>query len=93
MYGKDIKRKGIVYGTIEKVDCELNPERIELKLNNLLEGNERLGDELNKVLNDNWQELWKDTKREYQRVFEIIMQERATKIMSKIPHNTLFPLN
>ncbi|KAF2881434.1 hypothetical protein ILUMI_24720 [Ignelater luminosus] len=89
LHGEEIQKKGTTYGDIKKVNLNFAPEKIEFRLDNLFGGNERLANEMNQVLNDNWKEVWEDTREGYEEALSLIFQDITNKIMKKVPFQNL----
>jgi hypothetical protein len=51
----------------------INPEMVWVNFENLFNGNKQLGDNINRVLNDNWKELLEDVKQGCTEVFDTVL--------------------
>lgn len=85
-----IEKNGVQYPELRRFILNLLPGKIEFKFDNLFGGNEILGNEMNRVLNDNWRIVWEDVKRSYEEAVEIILQDISNKILEKVPFGHYF---
>lgn len=63
------KKDGKTHFKVTNSTLNLNPKFIIFRLDNLFGGEKTLSDNLNKVLNDNWKELFHEMKSKYEEVF------------------------
>lgn len=71
-------------------DVTIQPERMYYQFDNLFDGDQRLGDEINKVLNENWDSIYNDVKPGYEKSFGLIFQGLAEAVFSRVPINNIF---
>lgn len=60
------------------------------KFDNLFNGDKKLGDEINKVLNENWESLFNDVKAGYDESFALIFKDLANRVFNRVPFNEIF---
>lgn len=75
---------------VKKYVITLEPENVKFNFENLFNGDERLGKEMNNILNENWSDVYNDVKSGYEESFGIIFGDFANRIYSKIPFKDLF---
>lgn len=68
----------------------LRPERVHFKFDNLFNGDERLGREINNVLNDNWDAVFTDVREGYEKSFGFIFQDLANRVYSRVPIKDIY---
>ncbi|KAF2900821.1 hypothetical protein ILUMI_05360 [Ignelater luminosus] len=88
---KLITKKNKGYIDCNDVTIKLDPQKIVFNFDNLFNGDERLGTEMNRLLNDNWKEIWEDVKHGYEDSLSIIIQDIGNKIIKKVPYDDLIP--
>lgn len=66
------------------------PEKMTFKFDNLFNGDQRLGDEINKVLNENWETLFNDVKPSYDESFALIFKDLTNRVFNRVPFNEIF---
>lgn len=88
--GEQVERKGKTYWDFKEYKVTLRPEKVIFKFDNLFDGDERLGTEINKVLNDNWDEVFTDVREGYEKSFGIIFHGLAKRVFSRVPIKDIF---
>ncbi|RZB54430.1 JHBP domain containing protein [Asbolus verrucosus] len=83
-------KKGVKYFKVANVTLVMDPQLIRFKLENLFDGDEALGRNINSVLNDNWKEVFADVKPSYEDAFGKIYFSIFNNVLSKVPVNELF---
>lgn len=66
------------------------PKKMTFKFDNLFNGDQRLGDEINKVLNENWESLYNDVKPGYDESFALVFKDLANRVFNRVPFNEIF---
>ncbi|KAG5886294.1 hypothetical protein JTB14_001513 [Gonioctena quinquepunctata] len=84
------EKKGKAYWRIKSYTVTLRPERLIYKFDNLFDGDARLGPEINKVLNDNWNEIFTDVRDGYEQSFGIIFHGLANRVFSRVALKDIF---
>lgn len=67
-----------------KETTTLDPEKLEFNFENLFDGDKKLGDQVNKALNDNWKAVWDDAKSEYEKAIATIIVKIVNDFFSTI---------
>lgn len=60
------------------------------KLDNLFDGDKALGDNINKVLNDNWKDIYDEIGGSYEEAFNTIFASIFKNILGKVSAADLF---
>lgn len=68
----------------------INPSLVTFNFDNLFDGDENLGNNINKVVNDNWKEVFGDVKSNYEEAFATIIQSLFNNLLGKVPIAELF---
>ncbi|KAF5284911.1 hypothetical protein FQA39_LY16866 [Lamprigera yunnana] len=92
MVGEKFSKKDHDYFEIKQFEVSLDPKMVKFDFQNLFNGDARLGDEMNKLLNDNWNEIFTDVKGGYEEALGAIFMGIANVIFKKVPFDEMFPL-
>lgn len=84
------EKKGKAYWSFKDYTVTLRPERVIFKFDNLFDGDSRLGDEINKVLNDNWDEVFADVREGYEKSFGLIFHGLANRVFTRVALEDIF---
>ncbi|KAJ8917358.1 hypothetical protein NQ315_002380 [Exocentrus adspersus] len=84
------EKKGQTYWSFKDYTVTLRPERVIFKFDNLFDGDARLGDEIGKVLNDNWDEVFTDVRDGYEKSFGLIFHGLANRVFTRVPLKDIF---
>lgn len=84
------KKADKMFWKVKSYTVEMQPEKISFKFDNLFNGNEALSDRIHSVVNENWQALWLDSKKDFEETYGKIYLELAQRIFSKIPVENIF---
>jgi len=88
--GEFFTKKGNTYAKFTTYELRLNPESTQFRFDNLFNGNKLLGDNMNQVMNDNWEDLYKDVRSGYEDVIGAALQNYANKLFSRVPFDQIF---
>lgn len=92
LIGGLIEKKGVKYVEIKSLKVHLNAEKVEFDFKNLFNGDPRLGPEMNRILNENWTEIFEDVKYAYGEAFGAIFKTIVNVIFKRVPYDDLFLL-
>lgn len=67
----------------------MKPEKLSFKFDNLFNGNKLLSDRVHTVVNENWQALWLESKKDFENIYGQIYQDLTNKFFSKIPIDSI----
>jgi hypothetical protein len=95
VFSENVKTKGVFpYDEFKKKDktfvkvisssLTLDPELVSFNFENLFNGDKKLGDNVNQVLNDNWREVFDDVIQDYIEVFNKILIAVFNNLFSKV---------
>ncbi|KAF2900824.1 hypothetical protein ILUMI_05363 [Ignelater luminosus] len=90
LHAETTEKKGKKYLKVKNCTLALTPGKVIYNFENLFNGDERLGAEMNKVLNDNWKEVFDDIGDQYAVAIQTILGDYADKIFSRVPYDDLF---
>ncbi|XP_063930474.1 protein takeout-like [Zophobas morio] len=82
---EEYEKKGKRYYRVVGHKLDIDPKRIEVKLDDLFGGDKALGDSMNQVMNDNWKELFEDVKSSYSEAFGSIFASIFNRLLVKVP--------
>jgi hypothetical protein len=68
----------------------MDPELVSYNFENLFNGDKQLGDNINRVLNDNWKEVFDDVKADYIKVVDRIIVQLFNNFFSKVSQEEAF---
>ncbi|KAF5272815.1 hypothetical protein FQA39_LY07842 [Lamprigera yunnana] len=91
MNGTHEFRKGVEYLKIFSTACSLEPKLVKIQFDNLFNGDKTLGDNVNKMLNDNWKEVFGEFKSAYEDAIAQYMHSISARVFDRVPLNDLFP--
>lgn len=83
-------KNGDTYYIPKSYDIRMTPSSIKFNYENLFDGNKLLGDNINKVLNEEWEALYKDVGRNYETNFARFCLLVTKAVFSNIPAKNLF---
>ncbi|KYB26932.1 Protein takeout-like Protein [Tribolium castaneum] len=87
---EEYERKNKKYYKIVNTGLTMSPKLIKFDLKNLFHGDKALGDNVLKVLNENWEEVFADVKSGYEEAFGQIFASIFSRLLEKISISELF---
>ncbi|XP_045467270.1 protein takeout-like [Harmonia axyridis] len=90
LQGEKVQKKGKEYIRIVNYTVALYPEKVGFKFDNLFNGDERLGTEINKVLNENQDAVFGDVRSGYEQSFGLIFQDLANRLFNRVALKDVF---
>ncbi|KAK5638094.1 hypothetical protein RI129_012389 [Pyrocoelia pectoralis] len=84
------KKNGKTYVEIKTFNVSLNPAMVRYDFENLFNGDGALGDSMNAVLNDNWQDIYEDVQPGYEEALGEVFKSLANLFFTKIPYDEMF---
>lgn len=90
LVGKQHKVKDVVYMTLEDFKFTFDTTRLQIKLENLFNGNKQLSDSMNVFLNENWADILGELKPAIQQAFGAAFGDISNRIFRKVPYHTIF---
>ncbi|KAH0815653.1 hypothetical protein GEV33_007138 [Tenebrio molitor] len=81
---EEFKKKDKTFVKVISSSLTLDPELVSFNFENLFNGDKKLGDNVNQVLNDNWREIFDDVIQDYIEVFNKILIAVFNNLFSKV---------
>lgn len=81
---EQVKRKGKTYMNFKDYTFNVSLKGVTFNFENLFNGDKRLGDNINKVLNENSLEVFEDVKHSYERAFGLVLKQLLNNLFSKV---------
>ncbi|KAF5297031.1 hypothetical protein FQA39_LY12245 [Lamprigera yunnana] len=91
MHGSKFEKKGVEYLKIQDVSVKYVPKHAEFHFDNLFNGDKELGDAMNKLINDNWHDLFEEVRGGFEEGFTHLFKHTTNAIFTKVPLDELFP--
>lgn len=88
--GKPIEKYGEIFLKIKKTRIVFDVMGLKLHFDNLFKGDKVLGDDLNRVLNENWKEVYSEVKKPVIKAFQDVYAKTMQNVFDTIPYNKLF---
>ncbi|XP_047098153.1 protein takeout-like [Schistocerca piceifrons] len=84
-----VVKDGQTYGRVLSFGFSLQPQRLHMDFENLFNGDKALGDNMNKFLNENWQEILKELQPAVEEAFGATFKEIVNRIYQRVPYKDL----
>lgn len=84
-------KNGDTYLKIKKFVVKFNPARVALQFDNLFEGDNLLGEQMNRFINENSDLLFKELQAPYEETFGLVFAKVSNDIFNRVPFNKIFP--
>jgi hypothetical protein len=81
---EEVRKNGKTYARFVKSDLDMSPGLIHFNFDNLFNGDKALGDSINKVMNENWKEVFEDVKSDYTETVNRILLSLLNGFFSKV---------
>ncbi|XP_065371554.1 protein takeout-like [Calliphora vicina] len=88
--GTPLEKDGATYMNIEKLNVDAEPKGMLYKVENLFNGDQALGDNMNLFLNENWQEIYTEVRASLSKAYGEIFKEVISAVFSKYPYDKYF---
>ncbi|KAK9892734.1 hypothetical protein WA026_021925 [Henosepilachna vigintioctopunctata] len=85
-----ISRKGEKYMRITSEHYTLNASFAKYNFENVFNGDKILGAEINKVINDNWKEIYDEVIPGYESAIGMLLTNIANRFLNRVPVSALF---
>ncbi|XP_022216014.1 protein takeout [Drosophila obscura] len=83
-------RDGRTYLTVDKLKVLVEPQRMNIKLTNLFNGDQALGANLNQFLNENWVEVWSELQSSIHLAIAEIMKSILSNLFKRFAYEDLY---
>lgn len=87
---EEYQKNGQTHMKILDVKLSTEPEHVTFQFDNLFNGDKTLGDNINKVMNDNWKDVYDDVKLNYSEAFSTITKTIFNSLLERVPLSELF---
>lgn len=91
IYCEKYQKNGETYLRIKKYVVTFNPSRVSLRFENLFDGDNILGEQMNRFINENSDVLFKELQAPYEETFGLVFTKISNDIFSRVPFNKIFP--
>ncbi|XP_073822714.1 protein takeout-like [Musca autumnalis] len=88
--GVPMEKDGKVFMNLDKFRMDLEPAGIHFKIDNLFNGDEALGNNMNLFLNENWKEIYGELRGSITSAFGKVFQAVIGHVFKKYPYVELF---
>lgn len=88
--GKSLEKDGNIFLKIKKIRIVFDSMGLKLHFDNLFNGDKVLGDDMNRVLNENWKEVYSEVKKPVIKSFQDVYAKTIQNVFDTIPYNRLF---
>lgn len=85
-----IEKNGKQFIQTERFQLDFDTTRLQIKLENLFNGDKALGDNMNNFLNENWRDIFNELKPAITFAVEEILKGIINRIFLKIPYTDIF---
>ncbi|XP_062124367.1 protein takeout [Drosophila sulfurigaster albostrigata] len=83
-------RNGKTYLSVDKLKVLLEPQKLNIKLTNLFNGDKALGNNLNQFLNENWSDVWSELQPSVHVAIAEIMKSILSTLFKRFAYEDLF---
>jgi len=91
--GTPYQKNGKTFVQIKKMDLKLaSVKKMNIRLENLFNGNKQLGDSMNSILNENWPVLLEELQPVFEEAVAAIAQDIVNKALQKTAYTDIFPM-
>ncbi|XP_013110452.1 protein takeout [Stomoxys calcitrans] len=87
---KPVEKNGKKYASLEHVKLEIKPELVQFHFENLFRGDKNLGDNMNKFLNENWNDIFQEIKPRFAKALSLEVKALLNTFYSKYPYEEYF---
>ncbi|CAK9811569.1 Protein takeout [Anthophora plagiata] len=91
IYCEKYEKNGEMYLKVKKFVVKFSPARVNLRFENLFDGDTVLGEQMNRFINENSDLLFKELQAPYEETFGLVFASISNNIFSRVPFNKIFP--
>ncbi|KAF2900831.1 hypothetical protein ILUMI_05370 [Ignelater luminosus] len=91
MKGELFDKKGKTHVKLGELKVDLKPENAKFHFDNLFDGDKQLSDQMNKLINDSWKDLYEEVKDGYNDMLAGLVKNVADTVFNKVPYDELLP--
>lgn len=85
-----MKKKGKTFIHFNTYTFGFNPEYVHFDFENLFNGDKQLGDNINKVLNENYKEVFSDVQKGYEEGLGLVIEHILNNLFAKVSEEEAF---
>lgn len=86
---KPVEKNGKIYAQLEHVKLEFKPELVQYHFDGLFNNDKALSDTMNKFLNENWLEIYKELQEGFAKGISLIIKQMVNSALIKHPYDYL----
>jgi hypothetical protein len=90
MIARKIDRNGKSYLHVDKSKLDFEPASVQVKFENLFNGNKELSDTTNEFFNSNWRDIMKELKPAISKAILEIYLSLINNVFNNIPYDEMF---
>ncbi|XP_066900886.1 protein takeout [Halyomorpha halys] len=91
--GLPVVKKNKTYLEVKSFDYSFKPSRMRLQFDNLFNGEKQLSDSMNKILNDNWEEVLREMKPSFEEALSQIFRDYVNRLYQRVSLEELYPMS
>lgn len=91
LLGERLKKDGRVYLRIKNIALNYNVGKVKLDLKNLFNGDDSMGDRMNKFLNENWDSLSEELRPLLEKSLTEVVKTSTDKLLKAYSYDDLLP--
>ncbi|XP_066999781.2 protein takeout [Anabrus simplex] len=89
--GKSTKKNGDSYFDVTDFKLDIfSLGKLSFNFENLFNGDKTLGESMNKIMNENWKDMWAELRPSFEKTFSAVFREYAHRLFSKVPMKDIF---
>lgn len=69
----------------------MTPKKMEMKFDNLFNGDKQLGNTINKVINDNWQVIYNEIGSSFEEAYAEVIKQHTRSLFLHVPIDDFLP--
>lgn len=89
--GKKLTKNGKDYFEVVGVKLKMTPKKMEMKFDNLFNGDKQLGNTINKVINDNWQVIYNEIGSSFEEAYAEVIKQHTRSLFLHVPIDDFLP--
>ncbi|XP_044260826.1 protein takeout-like [Tribolium madens] len=87
---EEVQKKGKTFMNFKTFTFSFNPDFVSFDFENLFNGDKQLGDNINKVLNENYKEVFADVQKGYEEGFGLVIKNILNNLFAKVSMEEAF---
>lgn len=88
-HGTPFEKDGETYMKIEQIEMEVKPRLLVMNIENLFNGDKELGENMNRVLNENWKDLYNEIRPQFSKAFGGLIRKVFNQVFATYPYKKL----